>query len=97
MDTELTVAVAQILTGAATLVVAFFLAGQVVLQRKVLSRAHEDADRELTLTSLGLFLQYLQSRTTSDSLRQLYAKRHEGLDSLDAPDLDGLSTHLRAG
>ena len=97
MDTDLTVAVAQILTGAATLVVAFFLAGQVALQRKVLSRAHEDADRELTLTSLGLFLQYLQSRTTSDSLRQLYAKRHEGLDSLDAPDFDGLSTHLRAG
>ena len=74
MDTELTVAVAQILTGAATLVVAFFLAGQVALQRKVLSRAHEDADRELTLTSLGLFLQYLQSRTTSDSLRQFYEK-----------------------
>ena len=90
MDTELTVAVAQILTGAATLVVAFFLAGQLALQRKVLSRAHEDA-------SLGLFLQYLQSRTTSDSLRQLYAKRHEGLDNLDASDLDGLSTHLRAG
>ena len=28
---------------------------------------------------------------------ELYAKRHEGLDSSDAPDLDGLSTHFRAG
>ena len=32
MDTELTVAIAQILTGIATLVVAIFLAGQLILQ-----------------------------------------------------------------
>ena len=59
MNTELVVAVAQILTGAATLVVAIFLAAQFVVQRKVLVRAHEDADRELTLTSLGLLQEYL--------------------------------------
>ena len=42
MDTELTVAIAQIATGLATLIVAIFLAGQLLLQRRTLSLAHED-------------------------------------------------------
>ena len=51
MDTELVVSVAQILTGAATLIVAVFLAGQLVLQRRVLARAHNDAEIELSISS----------------------------------------------
>ena len=43
MDTELIVAVAQIATGLATLVVAIFLAGQILLQRKALDRAHPNS------------------------------------------------------
>ena len=49
MDTEIVVSVAQIMTAAATLIVAVFLAGQLVLQRKVLTRAHNDAEIELSL------------------------------------------------
>ena len=56
MDTELTVAIAQILTGAATLVVAVFLAGQLVIQRKLLDRAHEDAEVELSISSNSIFM-----------------------------------------
>ena len=97
MITELVVAVAQILTGAATLVVAIFLAAQFVVQRKVLVRAHEDADRELTLTSLGLLQEYLLSRITDDSLRNVYANRHDDLSSLNVADLDGLTTYFRVG
>ena len=51
MDTELTVAIAQILTGTATLVVAVFLAGQLILQRKVLDRAPDDAERDLVFSA----------------------------------------------
>ena len=51
MDTEIVVSVAQIMTAAATLIVAVFLAGQLVLQRKVLTRAHNDAEIELSLSS----------------------------------------------
>ena len=97
MNTELVVAVAQILTGAATLTVAVFLAAQLVVQRKVLVRAHEDADRELTLTSLGLLQEYLLSRITDDSLRKVYANRHDDLSRLNATDLDGLTTYFRVG
>ena len=43
MDTELLIGIAQILTGIATLVVAIFLAGQLVLQRRSLAVAHQDA------------------------------------------------------
>ena len=56
MDSELVVAAAQILTGAATLVVAAFLAGQFILQRKILDRAHEDAERDLSISSNSIFM-----------------------------------------
>ena len=49
MDWEPIVALAQIGTGIATLALASFLATQIVLQRKALGRAHEDAERELAL------------------------------------------------
>ena len=97
MDTAVTVAIAQILTGAATLVVAVFLAGQLLIHRKVLDRAHLDAERELTLSSLSLFQDHLNSRVTNESVRNLYAKRHEGLSSLSTSEFDGITTHFRMG
>ena len=97
MDTDLIVAVAQIVTGIATLVVALFLAGQLVLQRKFLNRAHSDAERELTLSSLSLFQDHLNSRVVNESVRNLYSKRHEGLDTLSPSEHDGLTTHFRMG
>ena len=43
METGFVVAVAQIATGIATLVVALFLAAQLFLQRKQLEIAHQDS------------------------------------------------------
>ena len=97
MDTDSIVVVAQLLTGLATLIVAIFLAGQFVLQRKVLDRAHLDAERELTLSSLSLFQDHLNSRVTNESVRNLYAKRHEGLSNLSTSEFDGITTHFRMG
>ena len=54
MGSELVIGIAQMVTGIATLVVAFFLAGQLMLQRRVLERAHQDADRSLSLQSLQM-------------------------------------------
>ena len=51
MDWEPIVAVAQIATGLATLIVAIFLAGQLSLQRRALDRAHSDAERDLKYAS----------------------------------------------
>ena len=46
MDWEPVVALAQIGTGLATLILAIFLAAQIILQRKAHDRAQEDAERE---------------------------------------------------
>ena len=97
MDWEPIFAVAQIGTGLATLTLAAFLAAQIILQRKALDRAHEDAERELSLSAYALFQEHLHSRITSDSLRQVYSLRDEGLDGLNKVDLDVISTYFRAG
>ncbi|SVC14516.1 uncharacterized protein METZ01_LOCUS267370, partial [marine metagenome] len=94
MDWEPIVALAQIGTGIATLALASFLAAQIVLQRKALGRAHEDAERELALSSHALFQEHLHVRITNESLRQIYAKRDEGLDGLKTVDLDGVTTYF---
>ena len=94
MDWEPIFAVAQIGTGLATLTLAAFLAAQIILQRKALDRAHEDAERELSLSSYALFQEHLHSRITSDSLRQVYSLRDEGLDGLNKVDLDVISTYF---
>jgi len=97
MDWEPVVALAQIGTGLATLILAIFLAAQIILQRKALDRAHEDAERELSLSSYALFQEHLHSRITSDSLRKVYASRDEGLNGLNKSDLDVITTYFRAG
>ena len=47
METGFVVAIAQIATGIAALVVALFLAAQLILQRRQLDIAHQDSFREL--------------------------------------------------
>ena len=76
MDWDPVVAISQILTGLATLIVAVFLAGQLKLQSKSLDRAHEDANRELTMSSVSLNLDYMLSRTTREEIRDSWSKRH---------------------
>ena len=68
MEAKFVVAIAQITTGIATLIVALFLAGQILLQRKALDRAHQDADRELSMSSAALDQELLLSRTTREQI-----------------------------
>ena len=97
MDTELVVAIAQITTGIATLIVGLFLAGQILLQRKALDRAHQDADRELSMSSAALDQELLMSRTTREQIKKSWGKREEGLDNLDGEEVDALNVYFRAG
>tara|TARA_B100001123_G_scaffold408541_1_gene501807 strand:+ start:39 stop:530 length:492 start_codon:yes stop_codon:yes gene_type:complete len=96
MDWEPVVAISQILTGLATLIVAVFLAGQLKLQSKSLDRAHEDANRELTMSSVSLNLDYMLSRTTREEIRDSWAKRHLDLNELSSNEFDSLTTYLRS-
>lgn len=68
MEAKFVVAIAQITTGIATLIVALFLAGQILLQRKALDRARQDADRELSMSSAALDQELLLSRTTREQI-----------------------------
>ena len=70
MDTEIVVSIAQILTGAATLIVAVFLAGQLVLQRKVLTRAHNDAEIELSISSNSYWKEVSVLKVLSEPLHK---------------------------
>ena len=90
MDTEIIVSIAQILTGAATLIVAVFLAGQLVLQRKVLTRAHNDAEIELSISSNSYWKDVSVLKVLSEPLRKAYLKRDQDLYSLSKEDTDVL-------
>ena len=97
MDWEPVVAVSQIATGLATLIVAVFLAGQFALQRKALNRAHEDADRDLSMSSVSLLQDYQLYRYTKEQTSKVWAKRDEGLDSFNESEYDTITTYLRIG
>ena len=90
MDTEIVVSIAQILTGAATLIVAVFLAGQLALQRKVLTRAHNDAEIELSISSNSYWKDVSVLKVLSEPLRKAYLKRDQDLYSLSKEDTDVL-------
>ena len=85
MDTELTVAIAQILTGTATLVVAIFLAGQLILQRKVLDRAHDDAERDLAFSAAIRRDSIVFARLANPVLEETVIKGMSDLSTLDTP------------
>ena len=85
MDTELIIGLAEILTGAATLVVAIFLAGQLVIQRSALNRAHQDAERELAFASRNTINSIILGRLTSDGLASSVSRGFDDMDSLSEP------------
>ena len=93
MDTEIVVSVAQIMTAAATLIVAVFLAGQLVLQRKVLTRAHNDAEIELSLSSNAFWKDISVLKVLSEPLRKAYLKRDQDFHSLSKEDIDVLTEY----
>ena len=97
MNTELVIGIAQIVTGIATLGVALFLAAQILLQRKALDRAHQDADRELSMSSAALDQELLLSRTTRERIKEGWAKRDLGLDNLSGEELDSQNVFFGAG
>ena len=94
MATELTVAIAQILTGAATLVVAVFLAGQLLIQRKVLDRAHEDAEVELSISSNSIFMGLWNMKLTCEPVRKAFLRKNEPLKDLPEEDVDALNQYF---
>ena len=94
MDSELVVAAAQILTGAATLVVAAFLAGQFILQRKILDRAHEDAERDLSISSNSIFMDLWNMKITCEPVRKAYLRKDERLKSLPAEGVEALNQYF---
>ena len=96
MDTELVIGIAQILTGVATLVVAMFLAGQLVLQKRSLAIAHKDSERELAFSSRNTINAITLARLTSDSLATAVSKGLENMDKLeDQSDLLRFTGYMR--
>ena len=82
MEWEPIVAVSQIATGLATLIVAIVLAGQLSLQRKALNRAHTDAQREMAFSVRGAINSLILARLTNDSLSSAITKGFQDMNSL---------------
>ena len=96
MDWEPIVAVAQIATGLATLIVAIFLAGQLSLQRRALDRAHSDAERELKYASQTRLDNLALARCTDETLTSIMARGRENMENLKGSiELDRFSVYLR--
>ena len=81
METGFVVAIAQIATGIATLVVALFLAAQLILQRRQLDIAHQDSFRELGFAAPTRNEELLLARLTNKSLLNSYMKLGAGIES----------------
>ncbi len=94
MDTEIIVAVSQIATGIATLIVALFLAGQLLLQRKQLDIAHQDSVRELGFTARTRQEEVTLARLTDESLLSTYLKADEGLSVLNPAELHKFHAYM---
>ena len=95
MDSELVIGVAQMVTGIATLVVAFFLAGQLMIQRRALDRAHQDADRSLSLQSLQMRTEAIFLTLDKEKLGQIHEKRNNNFDSFSEKERDLYSRFLK--
>ena len=95
MDTELIVAVAQIATGMATLIVALFLAGQLLLQRRQLDIAHQDSVRELGFTARARQEEVTLARLTDESLLDTYLKADDGISVLKPAELHKFVSYMR--
>ena len=96
MDTELVIGIAQILTAIATLIVAVFLGGQLIIQKGALNRAHRDAERELAFSSRNTINSLLLARLTSDGLASVTSRGFESIDNLsESQDLLRFTGYLR--
>ena len=96
MEREVLVALAQIGTGLATLIVAIFLAGQLFLQRKAFELAHEDSVREQLYASeirrdeLGI------AAASNESLAKLWVEGSEDISQLDSVSHYRFRTYMRS-
>ena len=86
MDTDLVIAVAQLLTGIATLIVATFLAAQLMMQKKQLEIAHIDSNMKLAFVSRTRTQELTLAQITSESLLSAYENAKDGFDELDDTD-----------
>ena len=87
MDTQLVVAVAQLLTGIATFIVATFLAAQLMMQKKQLEIAHIDSDRNLAFASRTRTQELTLAQITNESLLSAYEHAKDGFGELDDTDI----------
>ena len=87
MDTELVVAVAQLLTGIATFIVATFLAAQLMMQKKQLEIAHIDSNRNLAFASRTRTQELTLAQITNGSLLSAYENAKDGFGELDDTDI----------
>ena len=95
METGFVVAIAQIATGIATLVVALFLAAQLILQRRQLDIAHQDSFRELGFAARTRNEELLLARLTNKSLLNSYMKLGAGIESASNEETHQFLNYMR--
>ena len=95
MDTELTVAFAQIATGIATLVVALFLAAQLLIQRRQLDIAHQDSIRELGFAARSRKEELTLARLTNETLLDAWIKVGADSEPLNNREIHQFMNYMR--
>ena len=95
MEQALVVAIAQIGTGLATLVVAIFLAGQLLLQRRELAIAHRDSIREQVFASETRRDNIALAAVTDEAFATLWMQSAKDLSKLDDVAHYRFRTYLR--
>jgi len=83
MDINLVNAIAQLLTGIATLIVATFLSAQLVIQKKQLEIAHIDSNRNLAWVSRTQTQKLTLGQITRESFLRAYENATYGFDELN--------------
>tara|TARA_Y100001934_G_scaffold47825_1_gene58143 strand:+ start:2659 stop:3162 length:504 start_codon:yes stop_codon:yes gene_type:complete len=87
MDTELTIAIAQIITGVATFLLVIVLVIQLTKQKEQLQIQHQDAERNLTLNSLSIY-QAHYAHTFNSEFAEIYVKRLQGKKAFSEAEWD---------
>ena len=89
METELIIAVAQLLTGIATFTVATFLAAQLMMQKKQLEIAHRDSNRNLASASRTRTQELTFAQITSEPMVTAYENARTGIEEISDAELVG--------
>ena len=85
--------IAQLITALATLIVASVLIWQMIIQKRTLDIAHNDADSSMALTAVEKKINL--NTWFSDNLNiDMIGKMDKGLDSLDAKEKDVLKSFV---